>query len=57
MSKKDKDKLLNLTNSNDLKRALSFLYYDYKNLQKAFISQLDLETLDNLKGSVIKPVD
>jgi predicted ATP-dependent endonuclease of OLD family len=48
LSKSDRKRLLEITNSKDLKRALGFLYYDYKEKQTEFVENLNKETLDNL---------
>ncbi|MDC1265431.1 AAA family ATPase [Flavobacteriaceae bacterium] len=47
--KKDTESLLKITNSKDPKRALGFLYYDYKDSQQSFIKDLSKESLANLK--------
>lgn len=49
---KDKTKLLDITKSDDVKRALSFIFYDYKDHQKSFIKDLSKETLSNLKNTL-----
>lgn len=49
LSKEDNKNLLRLTKSEDTKRALGFLFYDYKNNQKEFIDNLTKETKENLK--------
>ncbi|TDM00027.1 MAG: hypothetical protein C4K58_01920 [Flavobacteriaceae bacterium] len=48
LSQNDKDILLELTKSKDIKRALGFLFYDYKENQKTFITKLSPDTLKNL---------
>lgn len=48
LSEDDKKRLLDLTNSTQIKRAFGFLYYDYKGSQKEFIKNLSKETLQNL---------
>lgn len=45
LSLSDKKRVLQLTKSNDLKRALGFLFYDYKDKQKEFVDGLSEETL------------
>ena len=47
--KKDTESLLKITNSKDPKRALGFLYYDYKDSQQNFIKDLSKESFANLK--------
>jgi predicted ATP-dependent endonuclease of OLD family len=54
LSKEDTEELLNITNSIDPKRALSFLFYDYKNIQENFITNLSKETIDNIKETIAK---
>lgn len=54
LSKKDNDKLLKLTNSNEPKRALGFLFYDYKEKQKEFVKNFDNETMQNLESLIDK---
>ena len=51
LSDNDKDKLLSITASTELKRAFGFLFYDYKDRQKDFIKGLDKDTLTNLDES------
>lgn len=45
----DIDNLLALTHSKDVKRALGFLFYDYKTEQEQFVKNLSKSTLLNLK--------
>tara|TARA_B110000902_G_scaffold97153_1_gene114894 strand:- start:273 stop:1982 length:1710 start_codon:yes stop_codon:yes gene_type:complete len=45
---KDTSRLLEITNSENPKRALSFLYYDYKEEQAEFVKKLSKNSLDNL---------
>ncbi|MCK0131906.1 AAA family ATPase [Flavobacteriaceae bacterium F08102] len=45
---KDTENLLKITKSEDPKRALGFLFYDYKNNQKDFVKNLSKESLNNL---------
>lgn len=52
MCKNDQKKLLELTKSDNLKRAMSFLYYDYKDFQNEFFSKLSKETLSNLESTL-----
>ncbi len=52
LSIKVQNRLLEITNSTDLKRSIGFLYYDYKKKQKEFVKQLDSETIDNLKDCI-----
>lgn len=54
LCKKDAERLLKITNSSDLKRALGFLFYDYKEEQREFISNLSSETKNNLKELIEK---
>lgn len=49
LSTSDQDNLLAITNTTDLKRAMGFLFYDYKKDQKVFVKALSSETKDNLK--------
>lgn len=49
LSKVDVLKLQSITGTEDLKRSLGFLYYDFKEQQKDFIKKLDKETTGNLK--------
>ena len=44
--------LLEMTNSSDPKRALGFLYYDYKSEQEKFVKSLSRETLENLSDPI-----
>ncbi|NAS31855.1 AAA family ATPase [Flavobacteriaceae bacterium R38] len=48
----DSEELLRITKSTDLKRALQFLFYDYKSEQKRFLSNLSKETIANLKKTI-----
>ena len=41
-----------MTNSSDPKRALGFLYYDYKSEQEKFVKSLSRETLENLSDPI-----
>lgn len=52
LCKKNTEDLLKTTNSNDPKRALGFLFYDYKDKQKDFIKNLSIETLKNLNDII-----
>ncbi len=45
LHEKDKKILFTLTNTDNIKRALGFLYYDYKDKQKDFIDNLDMNKL------------
>ncbi len=45
----DKKTLLRITKSTDIKRALGFLFYDYKEMQKDYITKLSKKTLLNFK--------
>lgn len=49
LSKNDQAKLISLTGSEDLKRSLGFLYYDYRKNQDEFFQNLDKVTLNNLE--------
>ena len=51
-SSNDKKKLLDITQSNRVKKALALLYYDYKDNQKDFMNKLDKKTLANLKETI-----
>ena len=48
LCKDDTARLQSLTNSNDVKRCLGFLFYDYKDIQDDFIKNLSKTTLKNL---------
>ena len=48
----DTKKILEMTNSSDPKRALGFLYYDYKSEQEKFVKSLSRETLENLSDPI-----
>lgn len=48
LSGSDSSHLLEITKSDDKKRAWGFLYYDYKDKQKDFFENLDQNTLKNL---------
>jgi len=50
ISKPDKEKLLEITNAKEVKRALGFLYYDYKSEQQAYIKGLSSETISSLNS-------
>lgn len=54
LSDKDQSRLMELTNSEDIKRALGFIFYDYKKKQKEFISDLDDETVSNLEDCLVR---
>lgn len=54
LSLEDKKKLLEITKSTEVKRAFSFLNYDYKESQKGFINGLSKETLTNLDSVIEK---
>jgi len=47
----DSANLLEITESMDLKRAFGFLFYDYKDKQSEFISNLSKETLKNFEST------
>lgn len=49
MSSSVQSKLLELTNTEDLKRALGFLFYDYTSKQQEFLDSFDNQTLKNLE--------
>lgn len=53
-SNNDKNKLLSLTKSNTVKKAIAILFYDYKIPQKSFINELDKETWANLEDTIIR---
>ena len=50
----DSKRLLSLTNSTDLKRALGFIFYDYKESQPEFINNLSDKTKSNLTKLLAK---
>lgn len=50
----DAKKLLNITNSQELKRALKFLFYDYFKNQKEFIDLLSSTTIDRISVLIKK---
>lgn len=52
LSKSLQSYICKITNTNDLKRAFGFLFYDYKEKQKDFIEKLDRETKENLKDCI-----
>jgi predicted ATP-dependent endonuclease of OLD family len=54
MCNTDSKRLLSLTNSTDLKRALGFIFYDYKESQSEFINNLSDETKSNLTKLLTK---
>lgn len=55
LSKDDKVNLLKLSDTNDLKKALSILYYDVEvGGQKNFIMKLNDETINNLSDTIDK---
>lgn len=54
MCNADSKRLLSLTNSTDLKRALGFIFYDYKESQSEFINNLSDETKSNLTKLLAK---
>lgn len=49
LCKEDTSRLLSLTNSDDVKRSLGFLFYDYKGQQNEFVKKLSKTTLKNLE--------
>lgn len=52
LSTEDEKILLEITNTNDVKRALGFLFYDYKDAQKQFVKNLSKETILNLTDTL-----
>jgi len=54
LSPNDQERLLLLTDSSELKRALGFLYYDYRDSQNEFIVKLDEQTLENLHECICR---
>jgi len=48
LQEKDTSRLLELTNTDDVKRALSFLYYDYNEKQGDFFKTLDMTSLEEV---------
>ena len=48
LSNEDQIKLLEITGTDNLKRSLGFLYYDYKDKQFEFIRNLNQKTISNL---------
>lgn len=48
LCEEDQNKLIEITGTQNLKRSLGFLYYDYKNLQSHFITNLNDKTISNL---------
>ncbi len=51
---KDQKNILDLSGSNSIKKALALLYYDYKDKQRDFITNLTKQTSDNLKETIEK---
>lgn len=49
LCEEDTIRLQELTNSNDVKRCLGFLFYDYKDKQEDFVNKLSRSTLKNLE--------
>lgn len=50
LSKKERQKLMDITNTRDLKKAMALLYYDLKKRdQKEFFENLEAETIDRLE--------
>lgn len=49
ISQTDKEKLLSITNSKEVKRALGFLFYDYNSEQKRYFKELSKETLTKME--------
>jgi predicted ATP-dependent endonuclease of OLD family len=49
LSKSDQTKLMSITNTDNLKRSIGFLFHDYKEHQEGFIKNLDENTLSNLE--------
>jgi len=54
LSSSDQNNLLKITNTTDLKRAMGFLFYDYKKEQKVFINALSTDTKNNLKDCLTR---
>lgn len=51
----DRVKLINLTKTEDLKRALAILYYDLdENIKKDFICNLNKKTIDSLADTILR---
>jgi hypothetical protein len=49
----DKVRLIELTKTNDIKRALAILYYDLDDkIKKDFITKLHKETIDSLNKTI-----
>lgn len=53
LSKADRENLMKITNCDDIKRAIGFLYYDYPKSQSSFMDTLS----DKAKGRIQSSVD
>ena len=49
LCEEDSKRILDITRTEDLKRSLGFLFYDYKEQQEGFVKSLSAKTRENLK--------
>jgi len=52
LSNNEKQRLCKLTSTNDLKKALTLLYYDFPDEQKKFFNNLESETISRLQSTI-----